>query len=234
MKSLYLIALFSILTLFSCKKDTTPQISIQSNLGCVDDTQITNIPYLTTISEMMAAISIDDNTCDYNIYQSDGVTLASELESNYLLIVKKENQVIKQYKLLKQSLSGEIIINDTGTSFSINSKCGNKSTSKPTAVTYFFNAIKDSTYAIYVRNGDSAGGVGFISVTDSLENEYLTDVVSGTNAGSGCQGEPCDDSNIYSFTSNLTGRIFIECYGVHYSPDDYHYLNTIMTLWVKN
>ncbi|MCB9197418.1 MAG: hypothetical protein H6600_03100 [Flavobacteriales bacterium] len=234
MKRIQIIIILIVVIISSCKKDASSNIEILSSIGCIDDTQITNIPYLTTLSELKSGITIDDNTYDYNIYRADGITIATDLETGDLLIIKKDNEIIKQYYLQKQMLISEIIINDLGTSCSISSQCGNKSTSKSTAVTLFFDAVKDSTYTIYVRNGDSAYGTGYVNVKDSLGNQYLTDVISGTNAGSGCQGEPCDDAIIYSMLSKINGRVFIECYGIHSSPDDYHYLSSTMTLWVKN
>ena len=58
--------------------------------------------------------------------------------------------------------------------------------------------------------------------------------MSGSNAGSGCFGDPCSDAIQYSITSNITGRVYLEVFGIHYSVNDFKYLDTDMRIWVKN
>jgi len=88
--------------IFACDKEQKLyNVSINSSLGCVNDGEITDIPYLTTYSEMISVVTIDDKSYNYDLYLDNGITITTDLETNNLLIIKKDNKFIKQYLIVK-------------------------------------------------------------------------------------------------------------------------------------
>lgn len=224
---------------FSCKPDkdlnTDKKLILESSLGCLDTIGLTlnYLPYLTTVDKLQQAITIDEFH-EFKIYLPDGITPATGMiENNYQLRTKRKiDGESHTYTLQKQNLQNEIFVNAPYLNTFSPSLCGDVWDSKHTRKTFYFNAQKDSTYTIYLYSGDSAGGWPYATISDSTGHVYFLDVPSATNFGTGCWGDPCSDSEIYTLQANVTGKIFLEFYG-HQNPNPTYDNIALVRVWVK-
>lgn len=221
-----------VLCALGCNKESSndePIVQIHSSLGCVDELtgKIVDIPYATRTYEFMQGISINTNYEDYDLGIYDGESSPIYpwfLESNQFLGISPKNSLepIKLYELFKQPLKDEIIVNGEEVRVDKHLHCKSKFSNKSTAQTRFFKSIKDSTYTIALFSHDSAYGIGYISVKDSIGLSYLKDVSAGTTTGHGGYYP-----NLYTLKSKSTGPIFIEIYAIEGQPE-----SDVLTTWV--
>ena len=235
MKVIIYIFLALVILTSSCRKLT--QSNFECELGCVDfkNNEINNIPYLTNSEKLLAAISTNK---DIEIYKADGKTVTSTIEDNCLLGVLKNNGKVKEYYALNKQDVQECIVNGDPTSMKLDSECGDVNTSKATAKTAYFDAKKDSIYDIYATSYDSAHGSGWFSVTDNTGNIYLDNEPAGTTTGWKLADDKSTDpsygrAKLYTITSNVTGKIYVEAYGLYKNPVEPKYLSSDFDLWVR-
>lgn len=182
--------------------------------------QIVDIPYLTGSHRFLQGITIDTNFEDYDLgfYDDHGSPIYPRyLESNQFLGISLKNTIepIKLFELFKQPLKGEVLVNGAEISVRNHKYCKSKISNSGTSQTWYFKAIKDSTYTIAAFSGDSAYGTGYLKVKDSIGRTYLKDVSAGSTTGGGGYFP-----NLYPIQSEVTGRVFIEIYTIDSQPED--------------
>lgn len=122
------------------------------SIGRLEDNSIEDIPKGTTISQIKAAISVQDEAT-FEIYKSDGATVAQELENYCKCIVTAADGITQKTYVLM--LKPEVLINRTY----IRTECGSTESLRASVMPYSDRAVTYESSNPDVAEVDNDGNI---------------------------------------------------------------------------